>query len=445
MNCTGSNARSVGSRPDRVWGPLWGEIGRRAPWRLALTGSSFLLLIGLALAGLPAAEPGVPGLIRRLEQGEATTIVCLGDSVTGVYYHTGGIRAYPEMLKAALLSIYPKASLQIINAGISGNSTVDALARLQRDVLDHHPHLVTVMFGLNDMTRVPIEEFRANLTTIITRCRGTGAEVVLCTPNGVIDTPGRPIVRLEQYLHALKQVGTEQKVPICDVYAAYERVRQVNPLDWRLLFSDQIHPNMDGHRLNAREICRTLTDQDAALEHVSPPQPAIAKTLSRIKAGEPVRVLAMPPWDVHVAPALHALDPQVKVEVRLWNAAGKSLAELEQSAREVRKNPAIDLVLLGIPLSATPGEKPTEDQIWNFSWVLNNSLAFGRQEWDVIVVAPSVAGGALTAESAAREEFTRRMVHAQDLNLVQRTVADTGASTAEILSRWFSGQKQLSK
>lgn len=30
------------------------------------------------------------------------TIVCLGDSVTGVYYHTGGHRAYPEMLELAL-------------------------------------------------------------------------------------------------------------------------------------------------------------------------------------------------------------------------------------------------------------------------------------------------------------------------------------------------------
>ena len=90
-----------------------------------------------------------------------TTIVCLGDSVTGVYYHTGGHRAYPEMLELALRQAHPHAPIRVINAGISGHTTIDGLARLEQDVLQHHPTLVTISFGLNDMTRVPPEQFRA--------------------------------------------------------------------------------------------------------------------------------------------------------------------------------------------------------------------------------------------------------------------------------------------
>ena len=58
-----------------------------------------------------------------------TTIVCLGDSVTGVYYHTGGHRAWPEMLELALRQIHPGAAIHVINAGISGHTTTDGLLR----------------------------------------------------------------------------------------------------------------------------------------------------------------------------------------------------------------------------------------------------------------------------------------------------------------------------
>jgi lysophospholipase L1-like esterase len=82
---------------------------------------------------------------------EPVRIVCIGDSITGVYFHTGGLRAYPEMLEIALQKIYPQAQVTVRNAGISGDTTKGALARLDRDVLTHKPHLVTVMFGMNDM------------------------------------------------------------------------------------------------------------------------------------------------------------------------------------------------------------------------------------------------------------------------------------------------------
>ena len=49
--------------------------------------------------------------------------------------------------------------MKVINAGISGHTTTEGLARLDRDVLQHKPDLVTVSFGLNDMIRVPEEQF----------------------------------------------------------------------------------------------------------------------------------------------------------------------------------------------------------------------------------------------------------------------------------------------
>ena len=47
----------------------------------------------------------------------------------------------------------------MINAGISGNTTPAGLARMDRDVLAHKPQLVTIMFGMNDVTGIPPEAY----------------------------------------------------------------------------------------------------------------------------------------------------------------------------------------------------------------------------------------------------------------------------------------------
>jgi isoamyl acetate esterase len=39
---------------------------------------------------------------------------------------------------------------ELINAGVPGNNTIDAISRIENDVLKHTPDLVTVLFGAND-------------------------------------------------------------------------------------------------------------------------------------------------------------------------------------------------------------------------------------------------------------------------------------------------------
>src|SRR5690606_5814812 len=120
---------------------------------------------------------------------EPVRIVCFGDSITGVYYHTGSKRAWPELLGLALRQARPAAQLEVVNAGLSGNTTAQALARIERDVIAHQPHLVVAMFGMNDVARLPLRDFEANLARIADRCRAAGAEMVFCTPNSVTENP----------------------------------------------------------------------------------------------------------------------------------------------------------------------------------------------------------------------------------------------------------------
>jgi len=353
-------------------------------------------------------------------------IVCLGDSVTGVYYHTGGRRAYPEMLELAIQQAQPHAKVQVFNAGISGQTTTEGLARLDRDVLKHKPNLVTISFGLNDVTRLSEDEFEQNLKAIIEKCRSANAQVVLCTPNAVMNTDARPISKLTRYCDRIRAIGQSLNVPVCDQFAAGERLQTQDSFAWRLTMSDEIHPNMDGHKRMAEELYRTITAKEVSLAKVGPPRDFLRKTKELLNHGKPVKVLAMPPYHALIVPALKQLHSAATVEVTAWPTDGESLAEIEQVASKTVRAMKPDLVILAVP--ANVGSQATDEEfIRSYSWIMNWSLSFGDQEWDCVVVHPSVSTPDTTE---ARADLIRRLVHAQDLSLIDRPGMDNSTTEA---------------
>ncbi len=372
-------------------------------------------------------------VLRALDK--ETTIVCLGDSVTGVYYHTGGHRAYPEMLELAFRQIQPDAPMRVINAGISGHTTTDGLARLEQDVLQHQPTLVTISFGLNDMTRVPPEQFRTNLEQLIDRCRAEQSLVVLCTPNAVINTDSRPISRLKEYCDIIRDVGRKKMVAVCDQYLAGERLKSRAPWTWRLTMSDEIHPNMDGHKRMAEELFRTISGSEISLDAIEPP-PALIRTQAQLAAGNPIKVLAMEPMGSMIESAIHQHDPNAKVEVTTWPVAGKSLAQLEQDAKDLVRAMKPDLVVLTIPTIAVA--ENDEQRVHAISWIMNWSLSFAHQEWDCIVVHPNVIDPHPESSHAA---IIRQLVRAQHLTMIERELGDV-VDAETIVQTWVQSQLQ---
>lgn len=405
-------------------------------WTCRVGRFGIMVIATLVLSGMVAVtfaedakEAAAPASLIRPDHSE--TVVCLGDSVTGVYYHTGGKRAYPEMLELAIATALPDAKVKVINAGISGNTTTDGLARLETDVLPHHPTIVTISFGLNDMVRVPEDQFRKNLETLVSRCREAGSQVVLCTPNMVITTAPRPIEKLREYCDIIRLTGRELGVPVCDQFAAGEAYSVKDPWAWRLTLSDEIHPNMDGHKLMAEELCRTLTGHSVSLADVPPLPNPLLKTETLWKAGQPVKVLAMAPYDTLVGPALEQSYPGIKVEVTSWPVEGKTLPELEVAAKDKVRAMTPSLVVLAVPRSA--GAESDEQFAKAYSWVMNWSLSFGQSEWDCFVVHPAVAS---PTESATHDDLMCRLVKAQDLHLIDRVAGDD-SSVTELLNRWM--------
>jgi lysophospholipase L1-like esterase len=413
--------------------------------RLLIIGTIGLgLIVGNLAIGATAPEPALQSLltVHRLETGQPVRIVCFGDSVTGVYYHTGGRRAWCDLLGLALQRRYPAARIEMINAGLGGQSTVDALPRLDTDVLAVQPNLVVLMFGLNDVTRVAPELYRANLRNYARRIRAAGAEVMFMTPNAV--EPGdekRPPERVAAYAEIMREAGRGLQVPVADAYAAFLAVQTSRPAEWMRLMSDAIHPNLRGHVLLAETAASTLTGQPEKLGDLPVLFPRLPHTLACLRAGEPLQVIAMKPFDALIAPALRKLFPGANVHVTPWDPAGKSLPELEAEAKQAgwwkfRDHPKAarpNLVVVVVPADASAATR--EKAYRSYAWVLNWSQDVGKPtRWDCLAVLPSVAQPGLNDAQRAAEELAREVILDKDLPMIQRAPGEA-ADTAEIFSR----------
>ena len=103
-------------------------------------------------------------------------IVCFGDSLTAGYGTESG-QAYPDYLQTELDR--RGYTYRVINAGISGNTTKDGVARVQ-SVVAMKPAIVVVEFGGNDGLRgLRIADTRVNLDRIVSTLVASGTKVVL--------------------------------------------------------------------------------------------------------------------------------------------------------------------------------------------------------------------------------------------------------------------------
>jgi acyl-CoA thioesterase I len=178
---------------------------------------------------LAACGPDVPNL-----DAPGRTIVVLGDSIASGA-GSGPGEAYPELLAARL-------GTEVVNAGVSGNTTADGLARID-EVLAEDPWLVIVELGGNDfLRRVPPEQAERNLRGILDRVIAARAVPVLVE----VDAPFGG-----SYRDIYERLGDEYDVPVVED-ALGDILRD------RSLKADTIHPNAQGQRVLAAAIAEEI-------------------------------------------------------------------------------------------------------------------------------------------------------------------------------------------
>lgn len=188
---------------------------------------------------------------RDIESGADATIVCFGDSITAGYAVR---RGFPSFLLESLRQRFPDSKIEMINSGISGDTSQDGLSRLDWAVLSYEPDLVTINFGINDcVLGLSLEEFEMNLVEMVRRIRaGPDSEILLLSSQPLESPPYDQ--RVLDYYQTVETVAKEMNVGFVDVYGAWmKRVRAGMPLD-SLILPGLDHPNEAGYRIIAEEL-----------------------------------------------------------------------------------------------------------------------------------------------------------------------------------------------
>jgi acyl-CoA thioesterase-1 len=169
-------------------------------------------------------------------------IVCMGDSLTAGY-RVDESEAYPALLAAMLAR--DGLPYEVVNAGVSGETSSGALARLDW-VLTLAPDIVILETGANDGLRgVDPALTRRNIDAMVTRLKSEGVVVVLA---------GMEMVR------NLGPVFTEAFRAIYpDIAASHGLIRMPFFLEGvagnpRLNQPDGIHPTAEGYRIVAANL-----------------------------------------------------------------------------------------------------------------------------------------------------------------------------------------------
>lgn len=190
---------------------------------------SALLLLGV-LAACGGDTPRLSPLARE------DVILAFGDSLT---HGTGtdATQAYPARLQALI-------GRRVVNAGVPGETTAEGLRRLPQALEAHHPRLLLLCLGGNDMLRRQASGQTAeNLRSMVRLAKEEGVEVVLI---------GVPEPRLFSGPPAYyAEIAGEFGLPYEG--GAFDEVLKTPGLK-----SDPIHANGDGYRLVAERLAELL-------------------------------------------------------------------------------------------------------------------------------------------------------------------------------------------
>jgi acyl-CoA thioesterase-1 len=169
-------------------------------------------------------------------------VVALGDSLTAGP-GLGRDQTFPaDLQRHAVAAGYPH---RFINAGVTGDTTVDIAGRFNRDVVAGTRVLILAAGANDGLQGVPVATLRRNLTDMIERAQSRDIRVLLC---GMETPPTRGFQYSIDFHRVFPDLASAYNVPLMPFLLLGVVGRPEYNLD------DRVHPNARGAQIIADNI-----------------------------------------------------------------------------------------------------------------------------------------------------------------------------------------------
>lgn len=171
------------------------------------------------------------------ESSDAIKIIAVGDSLTAGY----GLNlneSYPMQLEKKLQE--NSYNVEIINAGISGETTAGLLDRVEF-IKSNNPEMILITIGGNDALRnLPIEDTEGNILAIIQSFKDSvpANKIFLMEIKAPLN---RGVAYANRFNSIYEKISKQEKINLVSF------VTSEVFLDSTLMLEDRIHPNQKGY------------------------------------------------------------------------------------------------------------------------------------------------------------------------------------------------------
>ncbi len=219
--------------------------------------SIFILILNLSLFQILYSQD--------LQLRDQQLLITLGNSITELGEKPDG---YVSVMRKVLKTLYPERTICIVNAGIGGHKSTDMNERFERDVLQYHPHWVSISVGVNDvwhgffrnrtdLSAVSLPIFEEKVTDMIRRAQAAGTRVALFTATVIKeDLSGDENRALIAYNNALRKLAKRHACLLMDMDRAFRQALKPHQKpgmpDRGVLTYDGVHMLPSGNWLMAK-------------------------------------------------------------------------------------------------------------------------------------------------------------------------------------------------
>jgi acyl-CoA thioesterase-1 len=186
-----------------------------------------------------------------------TVYVAFGDSITAGY---GVVKGFVFFLCAKITYTYPALNLLPVNTGMSGDNSRDGLRRLNRDVLQYSPDLVTINFGINDaFSGISADQFTQNLERMAQEIRASGCSHIVFLSSEAIPEPWAE-KQVLPFWDAMRKAAEKTGNVYADVHNRWLRELEAERAVSNLTIPGDLHPSEEGHRLIAEAVFEAIQE-----------------------------------------------------------------------------------------------------------------------------------------------------------------------------------------